>query len=47
MTETVYNLLDIIQEQNKQIELLKAVQGVVRYDAGFFYDDPNIFWDQN
>jgi hypothetical protein len=47
MTDVVYSLLDIIAEQNRQIEILKSLDGIYRYDQGYFWDDPNLFWDSN
>jgi hypothetical protein len=47
MTDVVYSLLDIIAEQNRQIEILKSLEGIYRYDQGYFWDDNNLFWDSN
>jgi len=46
LTDVIYKLLDLIQEQNQQIQLLRAIEGIVRWDAGFYWDDPNLFYDQ-
>jgi hypothetical protein len=45
VTDAVYALLDIINEQARQIDILRSLDGVFRYDAGLFWDDPNIFYD--
>lgn len=47
MTDIVYKLLDIIEEQERQIELIRALEGVIRWDRGLTWDDPNTFWDSN
>jgi len=47
MTEVVYKLLDIIEQQQREINLIRAIEGVIRWDSGLFWDDPNIFWDSN
>ena len=47
VTDAVYALLDLINEQNTQIQLLRALAGTTRYDSGLFWDDPKVFWDSN
>ena len=47
MTDAVYKLLDLINEQNTQIQLLRSLAGATRYDSGLFWDDPKVFWDSN
>lgn len=47
LTNIIYKLLDIIEDQQEQIELIRALEGVVRWDRGLFWDDPNLFWDSN
>ena len=45
MTDAVYKLLDIIAEQQRQIALIQALQGVMRYDSNYYWDDPTVYWD--
>lgn len=46
MSETVYKLLDIIEDQQKQIDLLRSIQGLIRWDSGsLYYDSADLFWD--
>lgn len=45
MTAAIYSLLDTIQEQERQLELLRAVTGIVRYDSGLRWDSPDLTWD--
>ena len=45
MTDAIYKLLDIIAAQEAQIELIRALEGVFRWDRGLFYDSLDLFWD--
>lgn len=45
VTDAIYNLLDITLELEEQIELIKSLEGAVRWDRGLFWDSPDTFWD--
>ena len=47
MTDAVYAMLDIIADQAQQIELIRALEGAIRWDQGQNWDDPDLFWDSN
>lgn len=47
LSDIIYKLLDIIEEQDRQINLIRAIEGVVRWDRGFYWDDANLLWDSN
>lgn len=44
VTDAVYRLLDIIADQQRQIELLRAVEGALHWDSGEKWDTFGLTW---
>lgn len=45
LTDAIYKLLDLVKDQERELALLKAAEGVVRYDRGLKWDAPDLYWD--
>jgi hypothetical protein len=45
VTDAIYRLLDIIADQEAQIQLIRAIEGIYKWDKGLLWDQPDLFYD--